>query len=127
MVQEVCVGEEFSIDVLSDLDGRCLAAIPRSMIESKGGESIKGSTLDDPELVAFGALVAEALPIRGPATIQCFRTAHGPPRGDRRQPALRRGVPAAARRRRRVPVARPGARAGRAHRAAPRRLPRRAS
>jgi carbamoyl-phosphate synthase large subunit len=77
MVQEVCVGEEFSIDVLSDLGGRCLSSIPRSMIESKGGESIKGSTLDDPELVAFGAQVAEALPIRGPATIQCFRTASG--------------------------------------------------
>jgi carbamoyl-phosphate synthase large subunit len=77
MVQEVCDGEEFSIDVLCDLDGRCIAAIPRSMIESKGGESIKGSTLDDPELVAFGALVAEALPIRGPGTIQCFRTEPG--------------------------------------------------
>jgi carbamoyl-phosphate synthase large subunit len=47
------------------------------MIESKGGESIKGSTLDDPELVAFGCLVAEALPIRGPGTIQCFRTQPG--------------------------------------------------
>ena len=77
MVQEVCGGEEFSIDVLCDLDGRCIAAIPRSMIESKGGESIKGSTLDDPELVAFGARVAEALPIRGPGTIQCFRTEPG--------------------------------------------------
>jgi carbamoyl-phosphate synthase large subunit len=76
-VQEVCDGEEFSIDVLCDLDGRCIAAIPRSMIESKGGESIKGSTLDDQELVAFGALVAEALPIRGPGTIQCFRTEPG--------------------------------------------------
>ena len=47
MVQEVCAGEEFSIDVLCDLDGRCIAAIPRSMIESKGGESIKGQSLDD--------------------------------------------------------------------------------
>ncbi|HEY1480781.1 MAG TPA: ATP-grasp domain-containing protein [Gaiellales bacterium] len=77
MVQEVCGGEEFSIDVLCDLDGRCVSSIPRSMIESKGGESIKGRTLDDAELVAFGALVAETLPIHGPATIQCFRTAPG--------------------------------------------------
>jgi carbamoyl-phosphate synthase large subunit len=77
MVQELCGGEEFSIDVLCDLDGRCLSAIPRSMIESKGGESIKGRSLDDPELVAFGALVAETLPIKGPGTIQCFRTAPG--------------------------------------------------
>jgi carbamoyl-phosphate synthase large subunit len=77
MVQEVCSGEEFSIDVLCDLDGRPLQSIPRSMIESKGGESIKGRTLDDPDLIAFGAHVAEALPIKGPATVQCFRTAEG--------------------------------------------------
>ena len=47
MVQELCVGEEFSIDVFCDLDGRCLNAIPRTMIESKGGESIKGMTIKD--------------------------------------------------------------------------------
>jgi len=32
MVQAVCHGEEFSIDVFCDLDGRCLNAIPRTMI-----------------------------------------------------------------------------------------------
>ena len=31
-----------------DPDGRCLNAIPRTMIESRGGESIKGTVLDDP-------------------------------------------------------------------------------
>jgi carbamoyl-phosphate synthase large subunit len=77
MVQEVCTGEEFSTDVMSDLDGHCLAAIPRSMILSKGGESIRGRSLDDPELVAFAVRVAEALPVHGPANIQCFRTAPG--------------------------------------------------
>ena len=77
MVQEVCAGEEFSIDVLCDLDGRCLAAIPRSMIESKGGESIKGMRLEDPDLMAFAVRVAEVLPVKGPANVQCFRTADG--------------------------------------------------
>ena len=45
MVQACCCGEEFSIDVFCDLDGRCLNAVPRTMIESKGGESIKGMTI----------------------------------------------------------------------------------
>src|SRR5207248_1529269 len=36
MVQCLCHGEEFSIDVFCDLDGRCLAAVPRTMIESEG-------------------------------------------------------------------------------------------
>jgi carbamoyl-phosphate synthase large subunit len=76
-VQQVCHGEEFSIDVFSDLEGRCLNAIPRTMIESKGGESIKGMTVRDEELIALGSQVAETLGVKGPATIQCFRTAPG--------------------------------------------------
>jgi carbamoyl-phosphate synthase large subunit len=76
-VQEVCLGEEFSIDVLCDLEGRCLNAIPRSMIQSKGGESIKGRSLRDEELIAHGARVAEAIGVVGPANIQCFREPDG--------------------------------------------------
>jgi len=73
MVQQVCAGEEFSIDVFCDFEGRCLNAIPRTMIESKGGESIKGMTIRDAGLIEHGRLVAETLGLRGPANIQCFR------------------------------------------------------
>jgi carbamoyl-phosphate synthase large subunit len=76
-VERVCQGEEFSIDVFCDLQGRCLNAIPRTMIESKGGESIKGMTIRDEELIELGRQVAEAMAVQGPATIQCFRTATG--------------------------------------------------
>ena len=55
MVQRCCAGEEFSIDVFCDWDARCLNAIPRTMIESKGGESIKGRSLAD--LIAFNTRV----------------------------------------------------------------------
>ena len=55
MVQELCVGEEFSIDVFCDLEGRCLNAIARTMIQSKGGESIKGMSILDAELIEHGA------------------------------------------------------------------------
>jgi carbamoyl-phosphate synthase large subunit len=77
MVQRLCGGEEFSIDVFCDLDGRCVAAVPRTMIESKGGESIKGMTIKDHELIAFGRAVAETLRIVGPANVQCFREPDG--------------------------------------------------
>ena len=76
-VQTCCRGEEFSIDVFCDLDGRCLNAIPRTMIQSKGGESIKGMTIQDRDLIEFAAEVAEALGLVGPGTIQCFREADG--------------------------------------------------
>jgi carbamoyl-phosphate synthase large subunit len=77
MVQQMCVGEEFSIDVFCGLDGSCLGAVPRTMIESKGGESIKGRTIKDWELIEHARTVAEALRIVGPANVQCFREPDG--------------------------------------------------
>jgi carbamoyl-phosphate synthase large subunit len=73
MVQRLMGGPEFSIDLLCDLDGRCLNAIPRTMIESRGGESIKGTVIHDDELIELGRSVGEALGVRGPCTVQAFR------------------------------------------------------
>lgn len=73
MVQRFMNGPEFSIDTLSDLDGRCLNAIPRTMLESRGGESIKGTVIDDGELIELGRNVVEAIGTRGPCTVQVFR------------------------------------------------------
>jgi carbamoyl-phosphate synthase large subunit len=75
MIQRFMDGPEFSIDTLGDAGGRCLNAIPRTMIESRGGESVKGKVIADEELVSLGARVSEALGVRGPATIQVFRDA----------------------------------------------------
>jgi carbamoyl-phosphate synthase large subunit len=76
-VQECCRGEEFSVDVFCDLEGRCLNAIPRTMIQSKGGESIKGATIADEELIQHARRVAETVGIVGPANVQCFREPDG--------------------------------------------------
>jgi carbamoyl-phosphate synthase large subunit len=77
IVQACLAGEEFSIDVFCDLEGRCLNAIPRTMIESKGGESIKGMSIRDEALIELARDIAEGLGIVGPANIQCFREADG--------------------------------------------------
>jgi carbamoyl-phosphate synthase large subunit len=73
MVQRAMGGPELSIDCLGDMQGRCLNAIPRTMLESRGGESIKGAAVRDEELIELGRRVMEALEVRGPATIQVFR------------------------------------------------------
>jgi carbamoyl-phosphate synthase large subunit len=73
MVQRAMGGPEMSIDCLGDRGGRCLNAIPRTMLESRGGESIKGQVVHDGELIELGRRVMEALRVRGPATIQVFR------------------------------------------------------
>ena len=73
MVQRAMLGPEFSMDCMSDLDGRCLNVIPRTMIESRGGESIKGTVIADEELIDLGRRVVEAIGCRGPCTVQAFR------------------------------------------------------
>lgn len=75
MVQRWMDGPELSIDCLSDTEGHCLNAIPRTMLESRGGESIKGTVIAEPELIALGRRVVEALGVRGPCTVQVFRDA----------------------------------------------------
>jgi carbamoyl-phosphate synthase large subunit len=76
MVQRAMGGPELSIDCLGDLEGRCLNAIPRTMLESRGGESIKGAVVRDDELIELGRRTMEALAVTGPATIQVFRDPH---------------------------------------------------
>jgi carbamoyl-phosphate synthase large subunit len=73
MVQKLMRGPHFSIDLICDLDGRCLNAIPRSMIESRGGESVKGTVTRDDELIELGRRVGEGLGVCGPCTVQVFR------------------------------------------------------
>ncbi len=73
MVQRAMGGDELSIDCLGDREGRCVNAIPRTMLESRGGESIKGQVVRDEELIELGVRVMEALRVAGPATIQVFR------------------------------------------------------
>jgi carbamoyl-phosphate synthase large subunit len=73
MVQRAMRGPELSIDCLGDLRARCLNAIPRTMLESRGGESIKGAAIHDEQLIELGRSVMEQLAVIGPATIQVFR------------------------------------------------------
>jgi carbamoyl-phosphate synthase large subunit len=71
--QRMLGGEHVSIDALGDWDGRCINAIPRTMLESRGGEAVKGRIPDDPELVEIARATMDALRVRGPGMIQLFR------------------------------------------------------
>jgi carbamoyl-phosphate synthase large subunit len=73
MVERAMNGPEISIDCLGDRDGRCLNAIPRTMLESRGGESIKGEVIRDEELIELARRTVEILRVAGPVTIQVFR------------------------------------------------------
>ena len=73
MVQEFIEGPEFTADILADWESNALGVVVRQRIETKGGVSYKGRTIDDPELTAQVVRMAKCLGIRGPANIQAFR------------------------------------------------------
>jgi carbamoyl-phosphate synthase large subunit len=70
IVQEYLPGSEFTIDVLSDFDGRVISAVPRERLVIRSGVTDRGRTVKDPLLIDLGVRTAEALGIRGPANIQ---------------------------------------------------------
>jgi carbamoyl-phosphate synthase large subunit len=77
IVQPCLYGQEVTIDTISDLNGRFLAATPRIRLEVKGGQAFKSVTMDAPNLVEFARRIVEPLPIIGPSNIQCFLTNEG--------------------------------------------------
>ena len=77
LYQEFVDGDEYTIDVLSDFEGRFLAAVPRKRIEMKVGVSYKGVTVQDDAMVSAAKLIAERAGIIGPCNIQCFRDDRG--------------------------------------------------
>jgi len=79
LVQEELPGEEFSVDTLVDVDGRVVAAVPRSRVRVDSGVSVAGVTVRDPELVEVAAQVAAAIGLVGVANIQLRRDVEGRP------------------------------------------------
>lgn len=78
LIQEFIEGQEYTLDVFTDFQGRPRCVVPRLRLEVRGGEVSKSMTVKDEELMALGRRTVEALPgCRGPITIQCFRTPQG--------------------------------------------------
>jgi len=78
IVQPYLEGDEVTIDTMSDLEGRFLAASPRIRTEVKSGQAYRSVTIDAPELITYAKRIVESLPIIGPSNIQCFLTNNGP-------------------------------------------------
>ena len=71
VVQAYVAGPEYTIDVLCDLQGQDLVAVPRERQEVRAGISYKGRTVVHEGLVAEARRIAHELPIKGPCNIQC--------------------------------------------------------
>lgn len=79
VVEELLVGQEYTMDCWVDAAGRCRAVVPRLRLETRAGEVSKGVTVAHPELQRLSCEVVEALPgARGVITLQAIVTADGP-------------------------------------------------
>lgn len=72
IAQEYLQGQEFTIDVLCDFEGRVISVVPRERITVRAGVSDQGRTVKDWRLISYGTMIAQLLKITGPANIQCF-------------------------------------------------------
>jgi len=75
--QEYLPGTEYTVDVLSDLNGKPLIAVPRIRMQTKAGISTKGKVLRDPALELDCMKIAEYIGIRGPCCMQMKESADG--------------------------------------------------
>lgn len=73
IVQELIHGQEYTLDVLVDFEGRVKCVVPRLRVATRGGEISKGITVKDPQIIAAGTKIVESLPgTIGCLTLQCF-------------------------------------------------------
>jgi carbamoyl-phosphate synthase large subunit len=77
IVQEYLPGEEYTVDVLSDLEGTPLLAVPRIRLETKEGISTKGKVLKDSEIERLCLEMARHLGLKGPTCMQLKRDRAG--------------------------------------------------
>lgn len=78
ILQELVVGEEYTLDVLVDFQGNIYSIVPRLRIETRAGEVSKGMTVKNFAIMAAAMEVVKALPgAVGCITVQCFLTGSG--------------------------------------------------
>ena len=75
IIQQKIAGPEFTLDVLSDFEGRILSIVPKERLQVKGGMQVKGRTLNDPQLIQYGLDLAARFKVFPRGNIQCMRDA----------------------------------------------------
>ncbi len=75
--QEYLPGTEYTIDVLSDLEGEPIIAVPRIRLQTRGGISTVGKIVKDENISEKCKSIAKYLKIRGPCCIQMKESKEG--------------------------------------------------
>jgi carbamoyl-phosphate synthase large subunit len=72
IVQECIEGKEYTIDLLSDFQGRVISIVPRERIEVRAGEVTRSRTEKNDLIIQASRTIAENLGTIGPITLQCI-------------------------------------------------------
>ena len=75
IITEFLRGEEYSVDILADLDSVPISIIPRKRIKTESGISTVGKTKNDQQIIKYCKKIVEEFHLVGPSCIQCFK--HG--------------------------------------------------
>ena len=75
--QEYLPGTEYTIDVLSDLNGEPLIAVPRIRVQTRAGISTVGKIIKDENISETCKSIAKYLKIKGPCCIQMKESNEG--------------------------------------------------
>jgi carbamoyl-phosphate synthase large subunit len=72
IVQQCIAGKEYTIDLLSDFQGRVISIVPRERIEVRAGEVTRSRTEKNALIIDASKKIAESLGSTGPITLQCI-------------------------------------------------------
>jgi carbamoyl-phosphate synthase large subunit len=77
VVQEFVNGPEYTIDTMSDLEGRFLYCSVRERLATESGISVKGRTVVHNGISEFVRQIVDALPVVGPGCVQGIESKDG--------------------------------------------------
>lgn len=78
IIQEVIYGQEYGIDIFSDLKGKVLSCVIKKKIRMRAGETDQAITVKDDSLINFAMKIASLMGSYGPIDIDLFVTTDGP-------------------------------------------------
>lgn len=72
LLQTYLCGQEYTIDLLADLDGSIITVVPRQRLSTVAGISNKGRTVYHQGMISQAQKIAKRLNLTGPSNMQCF-------------------------------------------------------
>jgi len=73
ILQEDIDGEEYTVDILSDLEGKPISIVPRIRMQVESGICMKGKTVYDEKVIELSGKIATKLGLVGGSCIQCIK------------------------------------------------------